>query len=190
MRPVERRFCRILILSAISIPGYGAPALAGGGYSDPGFVQQSQAGFVANSSSKGSSVSTESVTISLSNDDVSLTSTTTGVGAGGHSASSVALWDTTTVKTTVPGNVAVDSSSFSLTFAKGGGSLSLGESTTEVTVVINGKTYVMAKELAIAFARGTPYGGSSWVEVDGTLSMPASSSSSAPVANSKPNGPR
>ena len=84
-----------------------------------------------------------------------------------------------------PSNVTVDSNSYSFSFAKGPASISWAETTTVVTVVINGKTYAVAREVAMALARGTQFGASSVVEVDGTLLLPGSGYTTTPVAASK-----
>jgi hypothetical protein len=190
MRPARTRLCRTLIpfVLALLLPWCAPAAIAEGGFSGPSLVQQSQTGVAANYSPRGNSVSAESVTIAFSEDGVNLTSTTTAEGAAGHLASTAVGWDTTTVQTSVPANVSVNSNSLSWSFDKGAASLSWGQSTTEVTVVINGKTYVVAQELAIAFARATQFGASSWAEAEGTLSLPGSGSSPVPVAAGKSGG--
>jgi len=190
MRPAKSRLCRTLIPSALalSLPWCAPAAFAGGGFSEPVFVQQSQTGATASYSARGNSISTDSVTINASGDGFNLTSTTGAEGASSHIASGVVVWDTTTVQTSVPASVTVDSNSFSLSFIKGAASLSWGESATEVTVVINGKTYVVAQELAIAYARASQFGTSSAVEVEGTLSLPGGGVSSTPVAAGKSGG--
>ena len=187
MRPAKSRLCRILVPSALafSLPWCTPAVFAGGGFSDPSFTLQSQTGATANYSARGNAVSADAVTITASGDGFNLTSTTGGIGGGGHAVSTVTMWDTTTVQTSVPANVTVDSNSYSMSFGKGTASLSWGNPTTEATVVINGKTYVVAKEVAIAFARGTQFGGSSLVEVEGVLSMPGNGYSTTPVAASK-----
>ncbi len=188
MRPAKSRLCRTLIPSALVLllPWCATAAFAGGGFSEPSGLQAY--GATANSSPRGNSVSAESVTITAQGDGYNLTSTTEAVGAGGHLTSQVAVWDTTTVQTSVPSNVNVNSNSFTWSFDKGPASISWGQSTTEVSVVINGKTYVVAQELAIAFARATQYGASSWAEAEGTLSLPGGSSPPVPVAAGKSGG--
>jgi hypothetical protein len=191
MRRAKFRLCRTPILPAlaVSIPLFAPAALAGGGFSEPGFVQQSNTGFTANSSPRGSSVSADSVTITASGEGFSLTSTTNAEGIAGHLASAAAVWDTTTVQTNVPANVTVQSNSYTFSFDKGNASLAGGESTTVTTVVINGKIYAVAQELALALARATQFGATSAVEVEGTLTLlPGGGGVAAPVAASKSGG--
>ncbi|MGO9543636.1 MAG: hypothetical protein ACLPPF_02430 [Rhodomicrobium sp.] len=190
MHPATSRLCRIAIPAALalSLPCCPPAALAGGGYSEPGLVQQSQSGSAASYSPRGYSGSADSVTVTASGDGFSVTSTT-GAEAGAGGLSSVAtVWSATTVQTGGLVGETVSSASLTETFTKGAASLSLGTSTTEASIIINGKTYVVAQELAIAFARATQFGASSYVEVEGILSLPGGVSPPVPVAANKSGG--
>jgi hypothetical protein len=68
---------------------------------------------------------------------------------------------------------------------KGGNSISVGQATTMVTVVIDGKTYVVVKEIATALARSSQFGSSAAVEVQGSLSTPGNGYSTTQLATSK-----
>jgi hypothetical protein len=186
--PLTKSRLRLTIVPSalsLSLLWYMPGALAEGGFPEPGFVQQSQSDAAASYSTRGEAVSAGSVTIAASGPGYSLTSTTGGVSAAVNLSTAAAVWDTTTVQTSVPSSVIVDSSSASVSFTKGGASLVAGKSMTEATIMINGKPYVVAQELAIAFARATQFGSSSAVEVEGTLTLAGSGYSSAPVAASK-----
>jgi hypothetical protein len=183
----KSRLRRTFVPPALALPllWHMPLAQAEGGFPEPGFVQQSQRATATSYSRKGEAVSADSVTITASGPGYSLTSTTGGVSAAVNLSTAVALWDTTAVQTSVPASVTVDSSSASASFTKGGASLSAGKSVTQATIVIDGRPYVVARELAMAFARATQFGSSSAVQVEGTLTFPGSGSSCAPVAASK-----
>ncbi|MGO9171476.1 MAG: hypothetical protein ACLP7P_05885 [Rhodomicrobium sp.] len=127
------------------------------------------------------------MTITASGDGINLTSTTGAEAVGGHLDSAATAWNTTTVQTGGSVGETVSSTSLTVTFTKGSASLSWGQSTTEVSVIINGKPYVVAQELAMAFARASQYGASSWAEAEGTLSLPGGSPP-VPVAAGKSGG--
>ena len=84
---------------ALSLPWCGTAALAGGGFSEPSFVQQSQTGTTANYSARGNSVSADSVTITASGEGFNLTSTTGAMAGAAKLSSAAAGWDATTVHT-------------------------------------------------------------------------------------------
>ena len=170
---------------ALSLLWYMPGALAEGGFPEPGFVLLSQRDATTSHSTGGEAVSSDSVTITASGPGYSLTSTTGGASAAANLSTAVAVWDTTTIQTSVPSSVTVNSSSTSASFTKGGASLAAGKSVTEATITINGKPYVVARELAMAFARSTRFGSSSAVEVEGTLTLAGSGYSAAPVAATK-----
>ncbi|MGO9475555.1 MAG: hypothetical protein ACLPWS_19445 [Rhodomicrobium sp.] len=178
--------CFVLLLELSS----GATsARAGGGFSDPSLVQQSKSGVVIEYSANGRpAVATEEITADVSGDGFNIISTVGGAAAAKGSCagvwSTVTLLGTVDVQASVPANLTAITSAETTTFSKGGNSISYGIATTEATVVINGQTYAVAKELAIAVARATQFGSSAAVEVDGTLSLPGSGSPS-PVSTSK-----
>ena len=64
--------------------------------------------------------------------------------------------------------ISVTSTNFSETFAKGAFSISLGEASLYATVTVNGRQYLVAKELAVALSRGTPSGTSASTYVSAT----------------------
>ena len=149
-------FYRIMIPAlAVSIQ-WSAPALAEGRSPAQGFAQ-----------------SEAEVTVNASGDGYTLGSTVGGAAAAGNLSSTVTVWGTTTVKTTVPGNVSVDNTSVTATMVKGQNTLSVGRAVTETTITVNGKTYVVAKEMATALARATQFGSSTAVAVEGAFSGPS-----------------
>ncbi len=187
MRAAKTRSCRIAITSmqALSLLWCAPAALAEGGFPEPGLVVQSQGNGTANYAARGGAASGESVTITASGDGYNLTETTGAAADAGHLSTGVGVWDTATVHTAVDSNVTLNSSSLTFTWDKGGNSLSFGESATEATVVINGKIYVVAKEVAAALARSTQFGASTAAEADGTLAVLGNGYSSTPFAPSK-----
>ena len=155
MFPVTSALYRIMVPAlAVSIQ-WSAPVLAEGGLPDQGFAQSQAA-----------------VTVNASGDGYTLRSTVGGAAKAGNLSSTVAVWGTTTVETTVPGNVSVDNTSVTATMVKGQNTLSVGRAVTETTITVNGKTYVVAKEMATALARATQYGSSTAVAVEGAFSGP------------------
>ena len=84
------------------------------------------------------------VTVNASGDGYALSSTVGGAAAAGNLSSAVTVWGTTTVKTTVPGDVSVDNTSVTATMVKGQNTLSVGQAVTETAITVNGKTYVVA----------------------------------------------
>ncbi len=65
--------------------------------------------------------------------------------------------------------VAVISNNFSQSFSKGDFSISLGESELYTTVTINGRQYLVAREVAVALSRATPAGTSASTYVGSTV---------------------
>ncbi len=187
MRPAKSRPYWILTCSALVLPLlWSAPAArAGGGYSEPSLVEQSKARTTAEHSARGASVAEDSVTIIAAGAGFSFTATTGGIAGATPLAVAATVWDTTTVNTAVEADVTVDSNAITHTIAKGRNSISKGRSATQVTIVINGKKYAVAREVAIAIARATQFGTSAAVEVEGTLWTRSSGYSAIPVASSK-----
>ena len=66
-----------------------------------------------------------------------------------------------------------------------GNTLSVGRAVTETTITVNGKTYVVAKEMATALARATQYGSSMAVAVDGAFSGPGIGSTGSYITASR-----
>jgi hypothetical protein len=113
----------------------------------------------------------ETVTVNLNGNGIDLTASTGADADGGHGSSSVTGWNTTTV-TTTSGNTEIieNTTSLSTGFSKDGGSVTRSKTVSETTVIINGKTYAVVDEVAIAVARNTKFGSSAAVGVDASVS--------------------
>ena len=170
--------------------GWGGGATKGTAYSSGGEVDA--ASVSSNTTAYGKItgkplVSEEDLTANASGDGYNAVATVGAATIAGGSSkgwgSSVTVWSTVDVQSSTP--VEGTTTAETISFAKNGGSLSLGESTAEATVTINGKTYVVAKELAMAFTRGTQSGGTSWIEVEGTIAGPGGGFTTTQVVSSK-----
>jgi hypothetical protein len=153
MFPATSAFYRIMISALVVSVQWSASALAEGGLADHGIVQSQAA-----------------VTVNATGDGYALSSTVGGAAEAGNLSSTVTVWGATTIKTTVLGDVSVDNTSATATMVKGQNTLSVGQAVTEAAITVNGKTYVVAKEVATALARSTQYGSSTAVSVDGAFS--------------------
>jgi hypothetical protein len=166
MFPATSAFYRIMILALAVSVQWSAPALAEGGLPDKA---QSEA----------------AVTVNASGDGYTLSSTVGGAASAGNLSSTVTVWGSTSVKTTVPGDVSVNNTSVTETMVKGQNTLSVGQAVTETTITVNGKTYVVAKEMATALARSTQFGSSTAVSVDGAFSGPGIGSTGSFITASR-----
>ena len=168
MFPATSAFSRIMIAALAVSLHWSPPAFAEGGLPYQSSVQSQAA-----------------VTVNASGDGYTLSSTVGGAADAGNLSSTVTVWGATTVKTSVPGDVSVDNTSMTATMVKGQNTLSVGKAVTETTITVNGKTYVVAKEVATALARSTQYGSSTAVSVDGALSGPAIGSTGSYITASR-----
>jgi hypothetical protein len=157
------------------------PVRADGGFGAPNMN-------IAVDHSKGHKTAavSETVTVDLSGNGVELTATAGGDAAAGQSIGSAATTRNTSTAKTTNGNskIVQNSASLSTGFSKGGNSITKSRSTAETIVSVNGKTYAVANEVAIAVARNTKFGSSAAVGVEASVSGGANSS--VDVAAAKP----
>ena len=162
----ETRQLRLMLVSALaSALPYSVPTA----FAEGGLGQQSEA----------------AITINASGEGFALNSTTGGVASTGYLSSGVKLWDTTTVKTTTSSDVSVTSNSYAVSALKGTNSIAVGQAITTVSVVINGKACVVAKEIATALARSGQFGSSAYVDVQGSVASQGNGYSTTSVTTSK-----
>jgi hypothetical protein len=174
---------RVPTAAAIVFLSLSNAAQAGGGFPDPAFAGSAS----VYSSGQHATGAGGSVTVDVEGDGIEVTSTTGAEANAGHRLASVGVWDTTSVSTkTSAGSVTVDSTSLTVAFSKGVNSIAKGESITEVAVTMNGNTYLVSREVALAFARSTQFGSTSAVEVDASGTPIPGGNSTTLVSTSKP----
>jgi hypothetical protein len=76
--------------------------------------------------------------------------------------------------------------SSAVSLLKGGNEISKGISVVYVTVVLNGRSYVMAEDVAIALARSSQFGSSAASFVAGSNQLQSGGYSATTVISSKP----
>jgi hypothetical protein len=162
---VSESFIRSLSLTVPILVFTVSQAVAGGGFS--GFAVSSQS--APGSSQSNSSASAD---VKASGEYGSYESTitanagTTGTPSGGLQAT-VSTGSNTTAKSGsyVQDGVQIDTISKATAYTKGANAIDKSRTETLVTVVINGRTYVVAEEVAMAMARVTALGSSSAASV-------------------------
>ena len=155
------------------------PAAAGGGFPEPGIDIVS-----AYSTGREPATASGAVTVELSGNGVAVLATSGADAQGVIGSTAATAWSTTTVKGSGNSQIVESSTSSSTAFSKGSNSISKSLAATETTVVINGQTYAVAKEVAMAVARNTSFGSSAAVGIEATVN--GGSESTIQVSSSKP----
>ena len=152
---------------------------AGGGFPEPKMDI-----VAAYSTSREPATASEAVTVELSSNGATLLARSGGNAQGGIGSAASTVWSTTTVTGSSNSQIIELSTASSTGFSKGSNSITKAASATQTTVVINGQTYAVAKEVAIAVARNTNFGSSAAVGIEATVSNGAEFTMQ--VASSKP----
>jgi len=87
------------------------------------------------------------------------------------------------VASTAQGSVTTSSGSGSTSFTKGGNAIAKSRTETLTKITVNGRTYLVAQEIAIAVARGSQFGVSAAAASESTL--PGNAYSQAQVISTK-----
>ena len=178
MRAAKPCISKIVFSSVVLLLGVQA-VQAGGGFLEP------KADIVAAySTGHEPATASEAVTVELSSNGVTLLATSGGSAQGGTGSTASTAWSTTTATGSGNSRIVESSTAFSTGFSKGSSSITKAMSATETTVVINGQTYAVAKEVAIAVARNTGFGSSAAVGIEATVNGGAEST--IQVTSSKP----
>jgi hypothetical protein len=184
MRAAKRRntYCVLSLAPVVFLCG-AEPANADGGFGEPNMtIAQDHA------SGRGTASVSETVTVHLSGGGADHTASAGGDAAAGSSiGSTAASSNTATVRAADASSTIIENSvSYSTGFSKGGNSIAKSHTASETTVQVNGNTYAVVKEVAIAAARNTQFGSSAAVGVDASVTGGAGASTSVEVAASKP----
>lgn len=184
MRAAKRRVsCCVLSFAPAVFLLAAEPALADGGFGEPSMIivqDHAEGGRTAHVS--------ETVTVTLDGGGAELSAAVGGEAAAGPSiGSTVTGSNTTTVTATDAGSKIIESSvSRSTSFSKGSNSIAKSRTASESAIQVNGQTYAVVKEVAIAAARNTEYGSSAAVGAGAGITGGAGASASVEVAASKP----
>jgi len=178
MRAAKPCISKIVLSSVALLLGVQA-VHAGGGFLEP------KTDVVATySTGHEPATATEAVTLELSSNGATVLATSGANAQGGIGSTASMAWSTTTVTGSGNSQIIESSTASSTGFSKGSNSITKAMSATQTTVVINGQTYAVAKEVAIAVARNTNFGSSAAVGIEATVSNGAESTMA--VASSKP----
>ncbi len=151
------------------------PAFADGGFPQPafpagGFVLQSGEGSAAYAAGPRAAYSWSAETIEVTGAGFAYTGTVSAAALATVNrkgvGTAVALGGYGSASGNVP--MTVTSTNFADSFTKGSNSMTFGESVLTVTVVVNGRSYVVATEVAEAFSRATQFGSSTATFAGGT----------------------
>ena len=167
------------MLSVLALLPTMGPAHAGGGFPEPGIDI-----VTAYSTSRDTATASEAVTVELSSNGATVLATSGANAQNGIGGSTASAWSTTTVTGSGNTQIIEASTASSTGFSKGSNSISKSLSVTETTVVVNGQTYTVAKEVAMAVARNTNFGSSAAVGIE--TSVNGSAESPIQVGSSKP----
>ncbi len=137
---------------------------AGGGFPEPKMDI-----VAAYSTGREPATASEAVTVEVSSNGAAVVATSGSNAQGGIGSAASTAWSTTTVTGSGNSQIIESSTAFSTGFSKGPNSITKSASSTETAVVINGQTYAVAKEVAIAVARNTSFGSSAAVGIEATV---------------------
>ena len=179
-----RRFSQSFLLATLASSVFALLLTMGAANAGGGFAEPKMDIVAAYSTSREPATASEAVTVEMSGNGATVLATSGGNAQGGIGSAASTAWSTTTVTGSGNSQIIESSTSSSTGFSKGSNSITKAMSATETTVVINGQTYAVAKEVAIAVARNTNFGSSAAVGIEATVNGGADSTMQ--VASSKP----
>jgi hypothetical protein len=179
-----RRSSQSILLTTLMSSVFAPLITMGAANAGGGFLEPKTDVVAVYSTGHQPATASDAVTLELSGNGATVLATSGANAQSGIGSAASAAWSTTTV--TGSGNTQIIESSTALStgFSKGPNSITKAMSATETTVVINGQTYAVAKEVAMAVARNTGFGSSAAVGIEASVSGGAEST--IQVASSKP----
>ena len=179
-----RRSTQSFLLATLISSGFAPLLTMGAANAGGGFLEPKTDIVAVYSTGHEQATASETVTVDLSGNGVTVLATSGGNAQGGIGSAASTAWSTTTVTGSGNSRIIESSTALSTGFSKGSNSITKAMSATETTIVVNGQTYAVAKEVAIAVARNTGFGSSAAVGVEASVSGGADST--IQVASSKP----
>jgi hypothetical protein len=155
-----KRFLRGAALTAASILSSGWPAFGGGGLPDVSY-QFAPAPFTAKASAS------DSAAFSSQNGDYASTGFANASARGGDSQEvHVSTGHETVVRDVKSGGLSITSDTNAVVFQKGDSLIGRSRTETTTKITVNGQTYIVAEEVAMAVARATQFGSSAAASVE------------------------